>query len=147
MAIEPNVKLSVWANEAIINIYTFDSENWLLRQKDMASYFLPKAWAAYLGALNQSNILKMVMKNQMKVNAVATFTPTIKLTKANTYQIQLPILVTYASKANSQKQNLTVELEVIKSSSQSTGGYAINQFIARLDSAPCVCQPNQVTIV
>jgi len=146
-AIEPQVELSVFANEAVINVYTFDYHNWPSRQKDMAAYFFPKAWAAYLNAINQSNILKLVMKNEMTVNAVATFTPSIKTINPTTYQVQLPILVTYASKTSTQKQNLNVTLEVIKSNSTSTRGYAINQFVAHVDSPPCVCQASQVTIV
>jgi hypothetical protein len=150
-AIDPNVSLKVWTNEAIINVYSFDDKSWASRQKDMAAYFLPSAWKAYLDAINKTNILKLVMQNHMTVSAVATLPPTIKMLDPQTYHAKMPILVSYASTDNTQTQYLTIDLEIIKTSGATTRGFAINRFEAHIDSKPCICSndstKNKVTIV
>jgi hypothetical protein len=150
-AIDPDVTLKVWTNEAIINVYSFSYQTWVKRQQDMGAYFRPEAWKAYLDAINKSNVLKLVMQNQMTVSAVATLPPSIKMVNAQTYHAHMPILVQYASANNTQVQYLSIDLDIIKSSAKSTRGYAINRFEASIDTKPCLCsdEHNQkkVTIV
>jgi len=47
-AIETSVPMQTWVNQAIINVYTFSYKDWPQRQKDMAAYFTPDAWKAFL---------------------------------------------------------------------------------------------------
>lgn len=150
-ALEPSIPLQVWTNEAIINLYTFSDKNWTDRQQDMATYFYPDAWKTYLAAMHQSNILKLVTEKHMTVAAVATLPPNIKTIDSTHFSAIMPVLVSYTNQNFTQTQNLTVQLDIIKSSESTTRGYAITQFHATIDSSPCTCQSpptkSKVTIV
>lgn len=147
---EPEVNLSVWANEAAVSVYTFSYKNWQSRQSQMGSYFMPKAWTAYLAAQNQSNILKQVADNHMQVSAVATMPPNITQVNPNLFKVKIPLVVSYKGVNSIQIQHLSLELEVVKTDVHGRRGYAINQFVATIDPVPCTCENNfapKVTIV
>lgn len=149
-SLDPSVSLQVWVNEAIINTYTFNDENLLDRQKDMAQYFSPQAWKVYLDILNKSNILSQVKTQHYQVSAVATMPPSItENPHSHSWQAQMPILVSYKNKDQKQIQNLDVQLEIIKSDSSDSRGYAIVKYEAKILNHPCTCQAQypKVTIV
>ena len=137
---DPEVNLSVWINEATVNVYTFSYQNWANRQKNMAQYFLPEAWTAYLNAINQSNILKQMQDKHMVVTAVATLPPTITQINPKLFKAKITLLVQYKGDTESQIQHLNIELEIVKTDTNGFRGFAINQFIANIDNAPCICQ-------
>lgn len=148
--LEPSISLQVWVNEAIVNTYTFNDENLLERQKDMAQYFSPQAWKIYLDVLNKSNILSQVKTQHYQVSAVATLPPTITVNpNTHSWQAQMPILVSYKNKDQKQIQNLEIDIEIIKSDSSDNRGYAIVKYEAKILNQPCTCQAQypKVTIV
>jgi hypothetical protein len=149
-SLDASAPLQVWINQAIINTYTFSDKDWQARQKDIGSYFMPNAWQAYLNAINKSNIIKLVTEKKMSVSAVATLPPTIQQLSPTVFKATMPILVAYKSVTETQVQHLTIELQVIKSNDSGTGGFAINQFQANIDTHPCSCENGnspKVTIV
>ena len=147
---DPEVSLSVWVNEASVNVYTFSYKNWQTRQKNMGQYFLPEAWTAYLNAINQSNIIKQVQDKHMTVTAVATMPPTITKVSPKLFKATIPLLVSYKGDTETQVQHLNIELEIVKTDAHDLRGYAINQFVANVDPSPCICQSSftpKITIV
>lgn len=149
-ALETSIPLQVWANQAIVNLFTYSYDNWDARQQDMAAYFTPDAWKAFQNAINKSNIIAQVKQNKYTVSAVATLPPTIKNIGKNLYQCDMPILVAYKNANDTQIQNLAIELHVFDTNSSGFGQFAINQFLSKVDSSPCSCKDKsgpKVTIV
>ena len=149
-AIEPSVPMQTWVNQAIVNVYTFSYKDWKQRQKDMAAYFTPDAWKAFLAAMNQSNMITQTTKSQLTVSAVATLPPTIKSIGKNLYEAQMPILVSFTGSTGTEVQHLTIKLHVFKTENSGFGEFAINQFEASIDKLPCSCENDKgpkVTIV
>ena len=149
-AVEPTVPLKIWINEAIINVYDFNDENWMARQKDIATYFTAEAWKVYLDALNKSNLLKQVQTNHFNVSAVATQPPSIKAIDDHNWEASMPILVQYKNKDDVQVQHLEINLHIVQTSQGGVRGFAILQFQSKIQAHPCSCenvyQP-RVTIV
>jgi intracellular multiplication protein IcmL len=140
LALESSVPLQVWVNEAIINTYTFNDTNLIDRQKDMSQYFTAEAWKAYLDTLNRSNIITQVKENHFQVSAVATLPPKISAqTNTNTWKASMPVLVQYQGKSNTLKQNLEINLVIVKNDSANSRGYAILQYEAKVIDKPCNC--------
>jgi hypothetical protein len=150
VALEPSIPLQVWVNQAIVNLFTYSYDNWDARQKDMASYFTPDAWQAFQNAINKSNIIAQVKQNKFTVSAVATLPPTIKNLGKNLYQVEMPILVAYKNTNDTQIQNLVIQIHVFNTNNSGFGQFAINQFLSKIDTAPCACKSGhepKVTIV
>lgn len=150
LSLDTSVSLSVWVNEAIINTYTFNDENLIERQQDMARYFSPESWKIYLDTLNKSNILSRVKAQHYQVTSVATLPPSItENPKTHSWKAKMPILVRYENKEQKQIQNLEVQLEIVKSDASDSRGYAIVKYEAKILNHPCTCQAQypKVTIV
>ena len=149
-ALEPSVAMQIWVNQAIVNVYTFSYKDLPQRQKDMAAYFTPDAWKAFLDAMNQSNIITQTTKSQLTVSAVATLPPTIKSIGKNLYEAQMPILVSFTGSTGTEVQHLIIKLHIFKTENSGFGEFALNQFQASIDKAPCSCENDKgpkVTIV
>ncbi|ASQ47268.1 DotI/IcmL family type IV secretion protein [Legionella clemsonensis] len=141
-AVPDNTQLAVWANEAIVATYTFDYNNFLPRQKEIAKYFTAAGWTAYSTALNTSKLPEAVKKNYYSVSAVATLPPTIKTINATQWEATMPLLVLYKNPQYQQKQNLLVTIIFIQApSGQGVRGLAIASLQSKVTQPPCVCQP------
>ncbi|QDP71341.1 type IV secretion protein IcmL [Legionella israelensis] len=136
-----NIRLSVWANEAIIATYTFNYKNYLQRQKEIARYFTADAWKAYSEALLASKLLETVQKNNYYVSAVATLPPEVKKLNGENWQATMPVLVVYENPQYKQKQTLNVTI-TFKNASSKEGirGLVITSLQAKTAKDPCVCQ-------
>lgn len=127
-----DVKKSVWANEAIVSLYTYDSNNINLVQKQLAKKFSADGWKNYLQALFASNIISIVKKNNFKVSSVATAPPLIKLTSGKFWQASMPLLVQYQNKKIIKKQNLNVVITV-------NDLWEIESVVAKKHANSCIC--------
>lgn len=139
-------QLSVWANEAIVETYTFNYKNYLKAQKEIAKYFTADGWKAYSQALLKSKLLDTVKKNKYKVNAVATAPPQVKTRAKGNWQAVMPVLVVYENPQYQQKQHLKITI-TFKRVPQGQGirGLAITSFESKIEKQPCRCkavQPN-----
>ena len=121
-----NTQLAVWANEAIVATYTYNYQNFLERQKEIAFYFSSNGWIAYSSALSDSKLPETVKKNAYYVSAVATMPPQIKTIRDNNWQAIMPLLVVYKNPQYQQKQTLEVTLEFTTApAGQGVRGFAI----------------------
>lgn len=133
-------ELEVWANEAIVATYTFNFQNFITRQREIAKYFSSKGWIAYSDALLKAKLPEMISKNNYFVSAVATLPPTVKLLEQDKWQAIMPILVLYKNPQSQQKQNLTITLNFSKASSgEGQRGYSIEFLQAKVTEPPCEC--------
>lgn len=142
-ALEPSVSLQVWTNEAIVNTFTFNSQNFQMRHQDIAQYFSPETWKTYIEKLNKSKILKEIQTNHFEVSAVATSSPTIKIHSQEDIQAEMPILVTYKNTEQTITQNLKITLKLMHSPNKGVREYVIKKFQSTNISAPCGCSQSQ----
>lgn len=139
-AVPDNTQLAVWANEAIVATYTFNYQNFLERQKEIAFYFTAQGWMAYSNALNDSKLPDTVKKNDYDVSAVATMPPQIKLTHDNYWQAIMPLLVVYRNPQYIQKQTLEVTIEfTLAPSGQGVRGLAMTSLQSKVTKPACEC--------
>ncbi|WED42729.1 DotI/IcmL family type IV secretion protein [Legionella cardiaca] len=137
-------QLAVWANEAIVATYTFDYQNFLARQKEIAKYFSAAGWTAYSTALNASKLPETVKNNSYFVSAVATLPPEIKTINATQWQAIMPILVLYKNPQYQQKQNLLVTINFVPApAGQGVRGLSIVSLQSKVTQPPCECKPQE----
>ena len=135
-----NTQLAVWANEAIVDTYTYSYQDFLKRQKDIALYFTAAGWIAYSKALTDSKLPEAVQKNNYYVSAVATSPPQIKLISPNYWKAIMPLLVVYKNPQYQQKQTLEITIEFITAPpGQGVRGLAIVSLIAKEVKPACRC--------
>lgn len=134
-SIEPTVSLQVWANNAIINSFTFNDKNLQTRQLDIAQFFEPQAWKRF----SQLNIFQDAKSHHFEVSAVATLPPKINLLENHSFFAEMPIMVTYVHANETITQNLNITIKAIPSKARGTGGYTIAQFESINVSSPCAC--------
>ena len=133
-------QLAVWANEAIVATYTYNYQNFMQRQKEIAFYFTAPGWIAYSKALNDSKLPEMVKTNAYDVSAVATMPPQIKQLHLNNWQAIMPLLVVYKNPQYLQKQTLEITLQLTTTpSGQGVRGLAITSIQAKVIKPACQC--------
>lgn len=131
---------AVWVNEAIVATYTYNYQNFLARQKEIATYFTASGWIAYTKAMTDSKLPESVQKNAYYVSAVATMPPQIKQLRDNTWQAIMPLLVVYKNPQYQQKQTLNITLEYTTApSGQGVRGLAITSLQAKEAEPACQC--------
>ncbi len=133
-------QLAVWVNEAIVATYTYDYENFIERQKDIAKYFTSNGWIEYSKALLKAKLPDAVKKNAYVVSAVALMPPDIKTLKNNQWQALMPLLVVYKNPSYQQKQTLTVKLTfIVAPEGSGVRGFAITDLQTQVTEPPCEC--------
>jgi hypothetical protein len=141
-----DTQLEVWANEAIVATYTFNYQNFLPRQKEIATYFTSNGWIAYTKALNDSKLPDAVQKNDYYVSAVATLPPQVKMIRDNYWQAVMPLLVVYKNPQYQQTQTLEVTIEFVAApSGQGVRGFAISSLQSKQIKPACQCPPESHT--
>lgn len=137
-----NIPFAVWANEAIVATYTFNHQNFLQRQKEIAKYFTSQGWISYSKALRQSGLPETVKKNNYDVSSVALLPPEIKKQSDNTWQAVMPLLVVYKNPQYRQKQTLQVTMTFTEvPAGQGVRGLAITSLKSKVTQPACRC-PN-----
>lgn len=135
-----NTQLAVWTNEAIVATYTFDYQNLITQQRDIAHYFTAQGWIDYSKALTASKLPETVQKNSYFVSAVALMPPEVKSIGTQQWQASMPILVVYKNPQYQQKQTLQVTIHFATApSGQGVRGLAISNLQAKVTEAPCQC--------
>lgn len=138
-----HASMTVWVNEAIVETYTYQYDDYLARQKVVAHYFTAKAWMDYLSALNESKLLTLVKKEKYSVSAVATMPPTISSIAPHQWKAVMPLLVRYQSSTDQQKQYLEVTVEFTdETSGAGVRGLALESIQTKKTSPLCPCGPN-----
>lgn len=139
-----NAQMSVWVNEAIVETYTYQYDNYPERQKVFAHYFTAESWIAYIKALNESKLLDAVKKNKYQVSAVATMPPAITSSIPHHWKAVMPLLVRYKGPQYEQKQYLEAMVDFTEvPAGQGVRGLAITSIEVKKSSPPCPCPSNR----
>ena len=143
-ALADEIPLKVWVNEAIVSTYTYNYQNFIDRQREIAVYFTSNGWISYSKALNESKIQDIVQKNKYFVSAVAIAPPELKSLNANNWQATMPLLVVYKNPQFQQQQTLSVTIQFTKApQGQGVRGYAITSLQSAIKKPACSCPINQ----
>ena len=135
-----SAQMSAWINEAVVETYTYQYDNYVERQKVFAHYFTAEAWIGYIKALNESKLLDVVKKNKYSVSAVATMPPTITASVSHHWKAVMPLLVRYQNPQVQQKQFLDVAVDFTEvPSDQGVRGLAITSIQVKKTTRPCQC--------
>ncbi len=135
---EPNLSTAAllqWANTAAVAAFTYNFVNYRQELQAASEFFTPEGWSAYLQSLVASDNLKAVKAKKLVVSAVATGAPIINqrgvVDGRYTWQVQMPLLVTYQSLSQITEQSLMVNMVITRISTlDSPRGIGIAQFIA-----------------
>jgi len=125
--------LLVWANEAVIKIYTYNFANYQQQLQQAARYFTSEGWQVFINEFTDSKTLDTVKSNEYKVSAVATRPPVLLQKglvgeKQFIWQVEMPILVLYQNaEGKEQEQHLTVQLSITENQT-GVRGLGIVQF-------------------
>lgn len=135
--ISQNTKLSVWANEAIVETYTYSFKDQRARFKSIAKLYTAKGWKSFLDAVESSKLVDTINQYKYSVRAVALAPPSIKNNpksgKVKSWLISMPTLVYFDNPTQPQRQYLDVNLTVDYAPSRGERPFAINRFVAKLN--------------
>lgn len=134
---EPNMThpaLLQWANMAAIAAYTYSFVNYRQELQAASAYFTPEGWQNFLSALKDSGNLDAVTSKRLIVSAVAKAAPIILkeglLNGVYTWQVQMPMLITYQSASQVSQQDVIVTMLIKRVSPlNSSRGVGIAQFV------------------
>jgi len=124
-----------WSSEAIAETMTFGFNDYRRRLQDSSRFFSPTGWESFTSALKRSRIIEMVEANQQVLTAAAQGAPVLVSEGVKdgvyTWEVQVPVVLTYQSGARTRTDRLLVTL-VIKRSTllENDKGLAIEQWIA-----------------
>jgi hypothetical protein len=135
-----DTELAVWANEAIVATYTYNYQNFLPRQKEIAVYFTAQGWINYTKALNAAKLPDSVKQNHYYVSAVATLPPKVTSIGGNQWQAVMPLLVVYQNPQYQQKQTLEITIQFTEApAGQGVRGLAIMSLQSKEVTPVCKC--------
>jgi len=105
--------------EAITHALTLDFANWRSDLLDASQYFKkPDGWNNFLDALESSGMLSYVRDHRLVSTVVANGAVIVKSglnkSKFYTWQVQIPLVITYESASEISRDNLLAELEVVR---------------------------------
>lgn len=137
---EPNLSdraLIQWATNAVLAVYTYNFNNYRQVFQDSRQYFTDDGWQQFITALSQSRNLQAVQDKKLVLSAVVSSAPIVnrEYVAGNgkyTWEIQLPVMVTYQSLSEEFHENLVIVLRVQRVSTlDSSDGVGIISFVAR----------------
>ncbi len=108
-----------FAVEAVTHALTLDFANWRSDLREASRYFeKPDGWNNFLDALEYSGMLSYVRDHRLVSTVVANGAVIVKsgLDQAShyTWQVQIPLVITYESASEISRDSLLAEIEVIR---------------------------------
>lgn len=142
---QPNMNqaaIAVWANTAIVDLYTFNYGTINQRLSTLSNYFTPTEWQKYLQSMHDSGVIRDVQNRKLVVSAIATAPASIKQQQVVNHHYQwtvdIPILVTYSNPSKpTQTSYLDVTLTIARQATfTGKDGIAITGFAASPTQPP-----------
>jgi intracellular multiplication protein IcmL len=129
-------RVLAFAAEAAPGAHTFDFSNFRAELQESSKDFTTRGFQSFIKALETSGNLDAVVKRKLAVTAVPTQAPVIVarglVNGVYTWRLQMPMLVTFQSASEVVKDDITVELTVVRRpTTESPKGIGIDQFVAR----------------
>jgi hypothetical protein len=136
----PSPEVLSWAAGSIEEIYHYNYRNFPQVLTAIHRYFTNPGYDSYMKALDESKNLQAVQDKKLSVSAKATGKGTIVkegvVSDIYTWEVQLPIEVTYAGPTDAITQNLVANIEIVRvPNSDSPQGIAIHSITASVATA------------
>jgi intracellular multiplication protein IcmL len=131
---KPDSTLLSWASSTAVATFTYDSKNYRNEIQKLSGFFTDDGWSQFMSELDKSKNLDAVKNKQLTVSAVVSAPPVIikkgALNNVYSWQVQLPMTITYQGDSEFTKQNVIVTMLISRTSSvNSPDGIAINQYL------------------
>ena len=130
-----DAKLLAWANRVITTVYSLDFVHYRGQLESASHFFTAIGWRGFGTVFQSARNLETVLEKKLLVSAVPTAAPLIEkrgvINGRYTWQVNMPILVTYESNDTKIQQALDVIINIQRvSMSRNADGIAISQYIA-----------------
>jgi intracellular multiplication protein IcmL len=121
----------VFANEAAVAVYSYNFLDYRQNLQMASRYFTSEGWTEFKKALKSSHNLDAVVEKKLVISAVAQAAPVILEQGVSngtyTWEVQMPMLVTYQSATQVSYQRITVKMSIQRSSTLNAGrGLAVS---------------------
>jgi len=111
-------EIMIWAKGAIIEIYSYNYENYKQVLDNIRPYFTKDGYESYMQALQASGNLTIIEQNKMIVTAQLSGDPKMnepsQQSSVYTWVVQVPLLVTYQDVTGVVKQEIIAHIEVVR---------------------------------
>jgi len=135
-------ELIQWAVEAATDAYTFNFVNYRKALQKARAYFTARGHRAYLVALKESQNLDAVKRRKLVVYAIQSGAakilrdsesdPSLRINGAFTWEIEIPMLITYENVTEKFPQNVILTAYVVRESYLvSEKGVGIHSYVLR----------------
>ena len=125
--------ISQWAADIARKSYTFDFIHWKTQISDLSIFFTRNGYNEFLTALNESGNVEAVRKKRLVGNAIASppaITQEGVLNGRYTWQIEVPLRVSYISSEETVQQSLLVIMTIVRADTLiNEHGLAVDQFL------------------
>lgn len=124
-----------WASDVTRRIYNINFVNWQQQLAQLQPYFTKQGFAVFMHAMHAGE-LSAIKQEKLTASAVVSKPPIIVSTGVIkgyfTWLVQLPLLVTYQSASNTEKQHLMATMVVRRASTLTTPhGIQVNSFYTK----------------
>lgn len=116
---EPNLSdtsVVQWANEAIIDLYTYDFFNYRKQVYSKRRFFLDRGWDSFIKGLKSSGIIKEIRDKKLRVSAIVVKQALLQrkgpILGVYSWSIKLPVLVNFESASESRQQRYLARMIV-----------------------------------
>jgi intracellular multiplication protein IcmL len=130
-----DAQLLAWANRVITSVYSYDFVHYREQLESMSHHFTPLGWKGFGDIFRKARNLETVSQKRLLVSARPMAAPMIDrrgvINGVYTWQLTMPILVTYQNKDANIQQALNVVVNIRRVSMlQNADGVAVSQYIA-----------------
>lgn len=130
-----DAQLLAWANKVLTSVYSFDFVHYREQLEKVSHSFNSAGWRSFGEVFRKARNLETVLSKRLLVSAEPTAAPTITrrgvVSGRYTWQVSMPILVTYQNSDTNIQQALDVIINVTRvSMQQNPDGIAVAQYIA-----------------
>ncbi len=130
-----DAKLLAWANRVIASVYSFDYVHYREQLEGASHHFTSVGWRGFGGVFRAARNLETVLEKKLLVSSVSTAAPLITkrgvINGRYTWQVSMPIIVTYESSNTNIQQALDIVVNIQRVSMyHNADGIAVNQYIA-----------------
>lgn len=130
-----NPALLSWAAQSVAETMTFGFHDYRRRLQESSRFFTRRGWGSFVQALQESGMIEAVEQRRQVITAAPRAAPTILsegiLNGNYTWQVELPMMVTYQLGQEQRNMSMTVRLLIVRVPKlESPNGVGIEQWIA-----------------
>lgn len=130
----PSAQVLIWAGKTLQEVYTYNYKNFPQVLTSIRHHFTQPGYDSYMKALDESKNMQVVQDKKLAVSGKAGKGTVVKESLNNgiyTWEVQIPIEVTYEGVGESIKQNIVANLEIVRvPNADSPAGIAIHSITA-----------------